>query len=174
MKKSFYILFLIIFCWQFVGVFLHFQTSQQLIKNEVKQKLKHKKNLIEISFTKEEYSKIIWIHKGEFKYNSNFYDLKSKKTVNHKVILTCFSDTKEQSLMSDTNLKLNTNKDRNKSDQPNLLWQKITQTNYIKSFHQITFVLNETQIEFKKPSFYYLNKNYFVLIASQIKPPIQV
>ena len=173
MKKSFYILFLIIFCWQFVGVFLHFQTSQLIIKNEVKQKLKYKKNLIEISFTKEEYSKIVWINKREFKYNSNLYDLKSEKTAYNKVILICFCDKNEQMLMSDTNLSLNTNKGNKNNDQPNLLWKKIAQANYIKSFQRITFVLNEPQIEFVKPSFHYLNKNYFVSITSQIKPPIK-
>ncbi len=173
MKKSLSILFLIIFCWQFVGVFLVFQTSQQIIKNEVKEKLKNDKNLIELSFTKEEYSKIIWIHKGEFKYDSNLYDLKSKKSVYNKVILTCFSDIKEQMLVSYTNLSLNSNKDSKNNDHSNLLWKKIAQTNYIKSFNQITFVLNETQIEFVKPSFYYRNKNYSVSLKSPIKPPIK-
>ncbi len=172
MRKSLYILFLIIFCWQFVGVFLHFQTSQKLIKNEVNQKLKNNKNLIEISFTKEEYSKIVWINKNEFKFNSNLFDLKSKRIKENKMILTCFSDREEYKLISEATQSFNTNKESKKNDQPNLLWQKIAHSNYLKSTHQISFILNKHQIEFVKPSYYYLNKNYFVSIVPQIKPPI--
>lgn len=169
MKKTLQILFLIIFCWQIAGVFLHFQASQQIIKNKSKKFLLESTNLISINIKKEDYKQIIWINKKEFRYGSELFDMKSISTKNNRIVIKCFNDKKENKLIKST-LNKNQNKDsKNKSNQLSI---KILAQTFIGN--NITFQNQEnlTLIKVNEMYFKYLNNYDFIYNNSTIKPPI--
>ena len=175
MKKIVNISIILLFAWQLIGVFIYFGVSTIRVKQEAQLVLSknNKKKIQTLAFTTNEYKKIVWIDKKEFRYQSNFYDVKKIHRTNNKTFITCYLDTKENKLLQVQQdvFGLATSKNNDKNSQTILL--KIIQTPFISNLEAVKISLLFPQELKEKQFFIYTTKNYLVSLDTSFKPPIQ-
>ncbi len=105
MKKLFAYIFLPLFLYGAVGYFPAFLFKQNLLRKEIKQRIKKsfpENELSVFSFNKTEYSKLKWEKENkEFHYENSMYDIVKKLTdENGNIILYCINDKQENQLFA--------------------------------------------------------------------------
>jgi hypothetical protein len=112
LKKAFIILLLLPFLYLNIGYYPFFIIKQQLIKHEIKQKIKNNvpsNELIEIVLNKADYNSLNWKEKNEFSYHDHMYDVvKSETDKDNNIHLFCIDDVKEKSLFTQLDKLTNT------------------------------------------------------------------
>lgn len=175
MKKLVNISIILLFAWQFIGVFIYFGVSIIRVKQEAQLILSknNKKKIQTLAFTPNEYKQIVWIDKKEFRYQSNLYDVKKIHRTTKKTLIACYLDTKENKLLQVQQdvFGLDTSQDNNKTSQTVLL--KIIQTPFLSNLEAVKISLLFPQELKEKPFFIYTIKNYLVALNPSFKPPIQ-
>ena len=175
MKKLVNISIILLFAWQLIGVFIYFGVSTIRVKQEAQLVLSknNKKKIQTLAFTPNEYKKIVWIDKKEFRYQSNLYDVKKIHRTTKKTVITCYLDAKENKLLQVQQdvFGLATSKNNEKKSQTILL--KIIQTPFISNLEAVKISLLFPQELKEKLFFIYTTKNYLVSLDTSFKPPIQ-
>ena len=175
MKKIVNISIILLFAWQLIGVFIYFGVSTFRVKQEAQLVLSknNKKKIQTLAFTTNEYKKIVWIDKKEFRYQSNLYDVKKIHQTNNKTFITCYLDAKENKLLQVQQdvFGLATSKNNEKNSQTILL--KIIQTPFISNLEAVKISLLFPQELKEKQFFMYKMRNYLVALDTSFKPPIQ-
>ena len=175
MKKIVNISIILLFAWQLIGVFIYFGVSTFRVKQEAQLVLSknNNKKIQTLAFTPNEYKKIVWIDKKEFRYQSNLYDVKRIHRTAEKTVITCYLDAKENKLLQVQQdvFGLATSKNNEKNSQTILL--KIIQTPFISNLEAVKISLLFPQELKEKQFFMYKMRNYLVALDTSFKPPIQ-
>ncbi len=175
MKKIVNISIILLFAWQLIGVFIYFGVSTFRVKQEAQLVLSktNNKKIQTLAFTPNEYKKIVWIDKKEFRYQSNLYDVKKIHRTTKKTFITCYLDAKENKLLQVQQdvFGLDTSKNNEKNSQTILL--KIIQTPFLSNLEAVKISLLFPQELKEKQFFMYKMKNYLVALDTSFKPPIQ-
>lgn len=104
MKKSIIILILLPFLYLNIGFYPFFLLKQQIIKKEIKAKIKanlSKDELTEMVFDKATFKSLKWIDEKEFSINNQMYDVvKIANLHNDSVFIQCIEDKKESLLFA--------------------------------------------------------------------------
>ncbi len=173
MKKAVNISFLILLVWQFIGVFIYFQTSRHIIKKEVASILNQKSNkkIQTLELTKLEFKQVIWQNKKEFRFQNNLYDVKKITFLNNSIRVKCYLDNKENSLLQSISSTIGTKHSKdNKTDQQSLI-TKILQSPILSNSDTIEMPHFNSTNHIK--SFFTYSKNCFLIfLETEIKPPI--
>lgn len=121
---------LLIMLFQSVGYFFAFKLRQNEIRREIKQQLlsgipDDALVLLKISdsLTQRPNSQFRWIHKGEFRFDGQLYDIARSVAHNGETWFYCIADKKETKLVADleNQVRNEMNKNRtNKNQQDNL------------------------------------------------------
>jgi hypothetical protein len=104
LKRIYAYLFLLFFCWQFIGFVGYIQLSKLAIRKEIKHRIKAgvpESELIVLNFSKSECAHLVWHKKNEFAYNGHLYDIISKRSTADEVEFKCIDDRKEAKLFKD-------------------------------------------------------------------------
>lgn len=174
MKKLLNISIILLFSWQFIGTFIYFEVTSQCVKNDAQVIIStnNKKEIQILSFTPDEYKKIVWSGGKEFRYESNLYDVKNINRSSKNTLISCYLDQKEEKLIQRQSNIINLNNSNNKEKNSPTIVLKIIQTPFISNLEIIkisTFFLPELK---EKQFFVYKMKNYFVALDPSYKPPI--
>lgn len=134
MKKIIIILILLPFLYFNIGYFPFFLIKQQIIKNEIEQKIKNdipSSELTELIFDKTTYNSLKRTDENEFSYNDHMYDIVRIKTdKNNNIHLFCIDDKKESLLMSQLYEQTKTN-EKNQQNSEELFF-KLFSKDYLK------------------------------------------
>ena len=173
MKKTINISFLILLSWQFIGMFIYFQASNNLIEKEASKIIaqNNSKEFKNLELTKSEYQQIIWQNKKEFRFKNNLYDVKKITFLKNTVSIKCYLDTNENSLFQSlsSTIEIKHSKD-NKNDHQSLII-KILQSPILSNSNTIEIPHFNSTYNLK--SFFTYSKNRFsVFLETEIKPPI--
>jgi hypothetical protein len=171
LKKVFIIFLLLPFLYLNIGFYPFFIIKQQLIKLEIKQKIKNNlppNELIEIVFTKADYNSLTWKEKNEFSYHNHMYDIvKSETDKNNNIHLFCIDDKKEKSLFTQLD-KLTSTSEKSKQNKEFFL----TKTLFKDYLPQKVLTFEQ----FYKTVFHSVLQNeiYFSFIPDKPSPPPKI
>jgi len=104
LKRTIILFILLPFLYLNIGVYPFFLIKQQLIKKEIKLKLKGSipnGELTTFVFDKTTFKSIKWLNKKEFSFNDHMYDVvKIENTNNDSIQVKCIDDKKEKLLFT--------------------------------------------------------------------------
>lgn len=110
MKKAVAISVAVLFLFQSAGMFLLFKWHQAEIRQEIKERIKAgvpESELVELEFHRSQLEgqdeQFRWIHKKEFIYQNQLYDIVHRKTAGDSTTFLCIPDFKETKLLKNLN-----------------------------------------------------------------------
>lgn len=167
LKKAFILLFLLSFLYFNVGYYPFFIIKQQLIKREIKQKIKKNipaNELTVLLFDKSTFNSLKWMDKKEFSYNDNMYDVIKIETLkNDSIRILCIDDKKEKTLFTHLD-KLTKTSEKNKQNKEVLL-----STLHIKDYIPTKTMTFENFVQ--KPIRFITKKDHYKSYITEIPSP---
>lgn len=122
MKLFAAIFLLVLLVFQSVGYFLVFKLRQNEIRSEIKQQIlsgmpDDKLVLLKIadSLTNIPNKQFLWIHKGEFRYHGQMYDIARSIRQDGETWFYCIADTKETQLVANLEKKIKHEMEKNRT-----------------------------------------------------------
>ncbi len=164
----------ILLIWQFIGMFIYFQISNDFIKKEASKILSKEsyKEFQTLDISKSDFKKLIWLNKKEFRFRNNIYDVKKINFVKNTVKIKCYLDKKENSLLQSltSTIEVKSSKSNKNSNQSLLI--KILQSPILS--HSKPFEIPDFTSSFKtnKSIFSYSKVRFSGFLTTEIKPPI--
>jgi hypothetical protein len=105
LKKIILLLVLFPFLYFNIGYYPFFLLKQQIIKNEIKQKLSSNipiNEITELILDKTTFNSLKWVDENEISYNDHLFDvIKIEIAKNNTIHISCIDDKKESSLIAE-------------------------------------------------------------------------
>lgn len=171
LKKLVAILLTLIFCYNTVGYYIVFKTSQLKVKSEIKKLIKSsfpEDQLVVFRLSPENQNDFEWIHSKEFRYKGNMYDIVRKTVISaSETDLYCIHDVKETGLFAHLDLLVKNamNADKNAS-KASVLLSVFFSTLYFPSDQDFNFSSKATEMQFPE-----ISEIYASLSLSVLSPP---
>lgn len=171
LKKLAATLLTLIICYNTVGYYIVFKTSQLKVKSEIKKLIKSsvpEDQLVVFRLSPENQNDFEWIHSKEFRYKGNMYDIVRKTVISaSETDLYCIHDVQETGLFAhlDFLVKQAMNHDKNASKSSTLLSVYFSML-YFQSYQDFNFSPQGTEMQFTE-----IPEIYASLCLSVLSPP---
>lgn len=174
MNHLFSLLFILLFCWQNIGVYLCFNIKEQDNRSFIKKELSKSANLENLKIRLSDKKEIIWLSDAEFIYHSNFYDCKTYNETKEFIKIQCINDTNEKNINNLFSKELNNNENQgNDSDETsNTILSSILDDDYIEKPFTIRLTPCTNFESTKQFNSNYLDHYSFSYLQKSFKPPI--
>ena len=114
---------------QLVGTTVYFEASRYAVKKEIKARIKSglsKKDLLVLTFSKQEFNTLHWLNRNEFERNGDLFDVVHiKKLSSGAFELQCISDVKEKELFRHVGRETASNLGNEEHPTPLFNWVKL-------------------------------------------------
>ena len=174
MKKTFSILFILIFAYNLVGFYFVFEVKQHQLYSEIEQKVKNtipEKKLVCLQFPLTEKFYLFCIKTAkEFRFNGEMYDVVKYKITGDYITCYCIRDFKENILFAGLEQLVKQNMTDNPQQKHNThnLSKKINQIVFFHTLEINTIVLSSIHFNFQ-----IFGDKYKSIILDKHTPPPQ-
>jgi hypothetical protein len=158
-KKALAILLLFVMSINLGGLYLVFRFQQQLVRKEIKRKIKAgvpDQELFFIRINQQNQQELEWIHAREFRYKGRMYDVIRKKVLDPNTIeYACINDIQESRLFAHLDQEVSRNLSNNATPSPQAkVLLKMLSIPYILPQSSFSMERNYRLFSFHKPQFH--------------------